>query len=83
MAWGGSNSKALTAVFLLPFKEMPAFCGTVAEMESLSSLVNSKFFLIAIKYHPLILVPLTGVTWDQQTMLEFSNNLQTSGGYGH
>lgn len=61
---GGSNLKALTAMFLLPFKEMPGFCWTIAEMNSLSSLADSKFFLIAITYHPLMLVPLTGITWD-------------------
>lgn len=61
---GGSNLKALTTMFLLPFKEVPGFCWIVADMDSLSTLADSKFFLLAITYHSLILVLLTGVTWD-------------------
>lgn len=40
-------------------------------MGSLSSLAYSKFFLTVIKLYLVVLVPLTGVTWDYRTMLEF------------
>lgn len=51
-------------MFLLPFKETSGFCWTPAEKGSSSSLADIKFFLTAIKFHPSVLVPLIGVTWD-------------------
>lgn len=66
--WGKAHPSEQRSFF--PSKTR-GFCWTAAEVGSSSSLADSKVFLTAITFHPLLAVPLTGVTWDQQTVLEF------------
>ena len=59
---GGRNLKAISAELLLPFKSMSAFAGQLLRWGSSASLADRKSSLRAMRFHPLVLVPLMGVT---------------------